>query len=59
MIQVSWILKFEVVRVEKSFTNKFNLLAVRAAVVKQAVEWVVKKPLGSVQEASDYMRFFS
>ena len=59
MFQVSWILKFEVVRVEKSGTNYFNLLAVRAAMVKQAVKWVVKMPLGRVQEASDYMRFLS
>ena len=44
------------VRVEKTRTNYFGLLAVRTALEKRAFEWVVKKPLGRVQTAGDYMR---
>ena len=52
MFQVPWILKFEIVRVRKDRTNYFELF-----VVERALEWVVKKPLGRVQKAGDYLRF--
>ena len=52
MFHVPWILEFEVVRVEQNGTNYFDLF-----VVEWALEWVVKKPLGRVQKAGDYLRF--
>ena len=57
MFQVPWIVKFEVVRVEKTGTNCFDLFAARTAVVKRAAEGAVKKPLGRVQKTNDYLRF--
>ena len=57
MFQVPWIVKFEVVRLEKTLLHYSDFLAVRTAVVEWAVEWVVKKPLGRVQKAADYPRF--
>ena len=54
MFQVPWIVKFDVVRLEKFWRNYFGLLAVRRAVVKRAVDWVMKKPLVRVQKAADY-----
>ena len=53
MFQVPWVVKFEVVRVEKDRTNCFGLFS-----VERALEWVVKKPLGRVRKAGDYLRFF-
>ena len=50
MFQVHWIVKFDIVRVEKK-TNYFQLLAVTTAVVKGA-----EKPLGCVQESGNYLR---
>ena len=35
----------------------FGFFAVRTAVVEWAVEWAVKKPLGGVQKAADYLWF--
>ena len=51
MFQVPWI-----VRVEKTRMHYFDFLVVRTS-VEWAVEWVVKKPLGRVQQAADYPRF--
>ena len=42
---------------ETSRKHYFDLLAVVAAVLEWAVEWVVKNPLGLVQKAGDYLRF--
>ena len=42
---------------ERTGMHYFNLLGVRTAVVKRAVEWVVKMPLKPVQKAGDYLRF--
>ena len=56
MFQVTWIVKFEVLREENTQTNYFELLAVQMSAVKQAVELVVKKPLRCVQKAGDYLR---
>ena len=47
-------MKFEVVHVEKTRANYFDLFAVRSAVVKWAVDWEVKKSLGRVQKADEY-----
>ena len=52
MFQVPRIMKFEVVRVDKNLTIYFDLF-----VVEQALELLVKKPLGRVQKAGEYLRF--
>ena len=49
-------LRIEVVRWEITRLRYSDFLAVRTSVVEWAVEWVVKKPLGRVQKAADYLR---
>ena len=55
IFQVPWIVKFRAVHVEQNYTNYFfNLFG-----IQRALEWVVKKPLGRVQKAGDYLLFLS
>ena len=55
MFQVPRVVKFEAVR-KKGRKFFFGLLAVRKDLVKRAVEWAVKKPLGRLQKAVYYPR---
>ena len=57
MFQGHWIAKFEVVRWEKTRLQYSDFLVVRTSVAEWAVEWAMKKPLGRVQKAVDYLRF--
>ena len=54
-----YFVKIEDVRVEKTWMHYFDLFAVQTAVAERAVEWVVKKLLGRVQKAGDYLRFLA
>ena len=58
MLQVPWIVEFEVVRGETNRMHYVDLLAVRTAVVEWAVEMAMKKPLGRVKKAGGWLSAF-